>query len=92
MVKKDWDHWKRQSTYYYQKRIDVIPIDRHNGYRNFQYDIPFDWMGVDRKGHIVKKSSVMHIAVYESGNHNGWYIEAVCNGTKPSGINPEVAM
>ena len=79
MTGKDWQSWKKQFTYYYSKKIVIRPIDKHNGYRNFQYDIPFDWTGIDRKNHTVKKSGIMHLAVYESGNHNRWYIEAVCN-------------
>src|SRR5260221_2060863 len=72
--------WQSQHTTYDWARSTLYVIPNSDGWRNYRVDVSFLWYGTDTKGHTITRNGVMHIAIYESGAHNGWYVAAVCNG------------
>jgi hypothetical protein len=77
---KEKRRWMQEHTDYDFKHAHFTLLHNNGDYRNMRFDIPFTWTGIDRKGHTITKSDVIHVVIYESGARNGWYIEAVYNG------------
>jgi hypothetical protein len=81
LVRKDNLAWKKQHTWYDWAKISMSVIPNDNGCYNLRVNVPFTWTGTDNEGKQTNKSDILHIGVFQYGDHSDrWYIGAVCNG------------